>query len=62
LNLLSTAFLFLGQILVASKALKISFLVKEETYADQNKGTKSPFLIGRMPRDWWVWLVRFLEY
>jgi hypothetical protein len=34
LNLLSTVFLFLSQILVASKALKISFLVKEETYAD----------------------------
>jgi hypothetical protein len=34
LNLLSTVFLFLSQIPVASKALKISFLVKEETHAD----------------------------
>jgi hypothetical protein len=62
LNLLSTASLFLSQIPVASKALKISFLVKEETQADQNKGTKSPFLTRRMPKDQWVRLLRLLVY
>jgi hypothetical protein len=62
LNLLSTESLFLGQIPVASKALKMSFSIKEETQAEQNMGTKSPFLTGRMPNDLWVWLVSFLEY
>jgi hypothetical protein len=62
LNLLSTASLFFSQIPVASKALKMSLSVKEETQADQNRGTKSPFLTGRIPNDLWVWLVSFLEY
>jgi hypothetical protein len=54
LNLLSTAFLFLGHTPVVSKALKMSFSAKDDTQADQNKGMKSPFLSGRIPKDLWV--------
>jgi hypothetical protein len=51
LNLLSIASLFLSYTLVALKALKISFSVKVEIQADQNNGTKSPFLSGRILKD-----------